>query len=489
MTRVDTLFKLAFVEPQPQQDPAAAQQQMAAQDPAAAQQAASVAPPISDPAYLGQDPAAAQQAAPVDPAAAQQMAAPAPEPGAMTPDQIRQLIQQEIQSSTGGAEAGAKPKAKGGAKADMAKMETKINRTEKLLINLNKQLGLPLPYDILDEPESEGQQAQPVAPAPAPQVQQGAVQPIQGLQPAFDIQQPADPTKQASAVSRLTKIAAKIETPDTGLLGATAGTLGRALSLPGDLIYDQEAALQSQGRTDPKEIQKQLALYEKINGGKPLEDVKVRLGNPDMIDDWKRTWENKRTYIPEKLWSTVAVPGKAVGSALGRVSYFDPYTNVVNLYGSQPTRTGVHLGRAVDFNSRSDAGRMAYGAARPAAQAATLGMSDPVGPIQYLQAHLRAQEANSKASPEVQDELTRDRWRRLAPRAGGLLGGIGGAMAGALTGSGDKRMYLGGGLGVLGGAGLGRLVAELRNAAVDKPKSKSKPKSDKPKEDKKDNDK
>ena len=141
------------------------------------------APPPMDPAMMGGAPP------PMDPAmmGGAPPPPPPPPPPQHDPNQIRQLIQEEIQKSmTGGGADGAKAKGKG-AKVDPAQMIEYMDRQQKLLINLYQSLGLNLPYDILDKPknpEEGGDTGQDAAGAPPPSSSDmSGIPPIKPIEP------------------------------------------------------------------------------------------------------------------------------------------------------------------------------------------------------------------------------------------------------------------------------------------------------------------
>ena len=103
------------------------------------------------------DPAMMGGAPPMDPA---MMGGAPPAPSAAPSEEIKALIQAEIQKAMSGGGGGgggeAKPKSKGAGKIDPGQMIEYMERQQKLLINLYESLGLNLPYDILDKPRPEG---------------------------------------------------------------------------------------------------------------------------------------------------------------------------------------------------------------------------------------------------------------------------------------------------------------------------------------------
>lgn len=150
--------------------------------------------PPTDPSMMGgappMDPSMMGGAPPMDPAMMGGGAPPPPPPPAAPqhdPNQIRQLIQEEIQKSMTGGADGAKAKSKG-AKVDPAHMLEYMERQQKLLVNLYQSLGLNLPYDILDKPknpeeEAEGGQDQANASPPPTSSDLSGIPPIQPIQP------------------------------------------------------------------------------------------------------------------------------------------------------------------------------------------------------------------------------------------------------------------------------------------------------------------
>lgn len=135
------------------------------------------------------DPAAMAGAAPAAP----------PAPSGASPDEIKAMIQAEIQKAIGGGSAGAgKPKGKGAGKVDPGQMIEYMERQQKLLINLYESLGLNLPYDILDKPKVDGGDEPKQEEAPAKEQQSDTN--VSGIPPI----KPIDPIggKQASVLER-----------------------------------------------------------------------------------------------------------------------------------------------------------------------------------------------------------------------------------------------------------------------------------------------
>lgn len=147
------------------------------------------------------DPAMMGGAPPMDPAA-MAGAAPAapPAPSGTSADEIKALIQAEIQKAmAGGGSSGGegKPKSKGAGKVDPGQMIEYMERQQKLLINLYESLGLNLPYDILDKPKMDGGEPKQEE---APAKEQTSDTNVSGIPPI----KPIEPIggKQASVLER-----------------------------------------------------------------------------------------------------------------------------------------------------------------------------------------------------------------------------------------------------------------------------------------------
>lgn len=108
------------------------------------------APPM-DPAMMGGMPGGA---APVDPAMAGGAPPVDPAAGAAADptEQIRAVVQEEIQKAMAGAKGAGKPSKKN----DGQNTEMFMRRIQKLLTHLYSSLGLNLPHDILDDVPSDG---------------------------------------------------------------------------------------------------------------------------------------------------------------------------------------------------------------------------------------------------------------------------------------------------------------------------------------------
>ena len=111
------------------------------------------APPM-DPSMMGgappMDPAMMGGAPPMDPA--MMGGAPPADPT----DQIRSVVQEELQKAL----AGTKGNGRGAKKGDNGQVEVYMHRIQKLLTHLYSSLGLNLPHDILDDIPSKGGEEQ-----------------------------------------------------------------------------------------------------------------------------------------------------------------------------------------------------------------------------------------------------------------------------------------------------------------------------------------
>jgi hypothetical protein len=118
------------------------------------------APPM-DPSMMGgmppMDPSMMGGMPPMDPAAAG--GAPPADPS----EQIRTVVQEELQKAL----AGAKGTGKASKKNDNGQVELYMHRIQKLLTHLYSSLGLNLPHDILDDVSSPSKDGDDTASAPS----------------------------------------------------------------------------------------------------------------------------------------------------------------------------------------------------------------------------------------------------------------------------------------------------------------------------------
>ena len=120
------------------------------------------APPM-DPSMMGgappMDPSMMGGAPPMDPS---MMGGAPPAPPADPSEQIRAVVQEELQKALSSVKGG---KGAGSAKKDGGNTELYMHRIQKLLTHLYSSLGLNLPHDILDDvPKQQDSQPAPSAP-------------------------------------------------------------------------------------------------------------------------------------------------------------------------------------------------------------------------------------------------------------------------------------------------------------------------------------
>ncbi len=189
-------------------------------------------PPGMDPGAMGGSPGAPPPGAGGPP--------PAPPPGGGGDlDALKQMVVQAVQQ--GVQASAAAPGGAGGAggkaiKADlnMVAQDAFVNR--KLMMDLYKHIGLPLPSYILDGPNRDPSTGLPMAvdapgstsnPQPAPQ-QPGAIQPIQPIQPAMP--SPAPPPAKAASDETYDALLRMGRPVPTSTAGSRAGAIGAMLT-------------------------------------------------------------------------------------------------------------------------------------------------------------------------------------------------------------------------------------------------------------------
>lgn len=203
------------------------------------------------------------------------------------------------------------------------------------------------------------------------------------------------------------------------LFGGPAGLLQQAM-IAQDRLGDW--------LTTPDEAQHRKAVKRmEKHFGPELADVDLRLGHQNLLTDWKRTWQNKHTTIPTKLFGTLTAPLTTLQTAFSRASHYNPITNTAVVYNDLPDVTSHELGHAADFNKKPKWLRELYmHAGLP--DRAMLG----VGPLtlwQEIAANRNVNKSLRHLPKSEQRAHEAEAWRRLTPAfstyvTGAGLGGL-----------------------------------------------------------------
>jgi hypothetical protein len=85
-----------------------------------------------------------------------------------------------------------------------------------------------------------------------------------------------------------------------------------------------------------------------------LKNVGLYLGSQRPLDRLSRIWGNENNDFLDKLYFSATSPLDALSSGFSRADHFDPVSNTVNVYHSDPSILAHELGHALDYNTSKD---------------------------------------------------------------------------------------------------------------------------------------
>lgn len=241
----------------------------------------------------------------------------------------------------------------------------------------------------------------------------------------------------------------------------------------GSLLVGQEKAHNFYGVSNPeneKKIQRAVAMMKKKYPDR-LKNVTIRHGGGNLVEDYKNIWNNKKTFLPQKLLDSIVHPLVYAQTNISRADHYNPATNTANIWNKVPAISMHELGHAVDFNKKKDLNSKLYNASFELTGRGLQNLKIPglreLNPMTQW-AETQANKNVFKATPKEEDKS--ELRRRLWPARGTYVGGALGAAAGLFMNPGlyqgninqeslqDLSKYILGG--AVGGAVGGRGIAE-----------------------------
>lgn len=276
-----------------------------------------------------------------------------------------------------------------------------------------------------------------------------------------------------SVLKGFVKRALKEGKPDA--LAQLLSTLGyvHPQHIVGSLLVGQEKAHNFYGMSNPendKKIQRAIAMMKKKYPDR-LKDVTIRHGGGNLIEDYKNIWNNKKTFLPQKMLDSLVHPLVYAQTNVSRADHYNPATNTANIWNKVPAISMHELGHAVDFNKEKDLNSKLYNASyelggRSINQLKIPGLIELNPMTQWAETQANKNVFNAAPKEEYKSELR----RRLWPARGTYVGGALGAAAGLFMNPGlyqgnidqeslkELSKYILGG--AVGGAVGGRGIAE-----------------------------
>jgi hypothetical protein len=127
-----------------------------------------------------------------------------------------------------------------------------------------------------------------------------------------------------------------------------SATIGRVLSMPAMDILGTAHETASLDNPDIK------AYLDAVKDHSALKDVGVYLGSERLLNKLYRTWKNPRYGFGSKVMSTLNFPIRALSAAMGRADHYDPTSNTISVFHSDPAILAHELGHAMDFGTAKD---------------------------------------------------------------------------------------------------------------------------------------
>ena len=141
-----------------------------------------------------------------------------------------------------------------------------------------------------------------------------------------------------------------------------SATLGRMSSPLMAAVLGTSAPFREAATMEDPKIRKLVARFKR---DKELSDVQLSLGSTRPIEQLKRTWTNKNTWLPTKVMGTLAWPSSMMGAAMRRGDYYDPFANTAVVYNKEPAIIAHELGHAKDFKQKGAPGAYMVGRTLP----------------------------------------------------------------------------------------------------------------------------
>lgn len=128
-----------------------------------------------------------------------------------------------------------------------------------------------------------------------------------------------------------------------------SGILGRLNSPVQALMLGTSAPLKETASLSNPEMQ---AVIDHLKDVPQLSNTQVNFGSSSIIDDLYRNYTNPKTSVLSKIIGTAAVPLTDVATSLLRADHYNPFSDSVVVYNSDPAILRHELGHAEDYSNR-----------------------------------------------------------------------------------------------------------------------------------------
>jgi len=135
---------------------------------------------------------------------------------------------------------------------------------------------------------------------------------------------------------------------EPAILRPISSTIGKVLSMP---AMDALGTAHETAGLDNPDIK---AYLDAVKDHSALKNIGVYLGSERLLDKLYRTWKNPRYGFGSKVMSTLNFPMRALEAAMGRVDHYDPSSDTISVFHSDPAILAHELGHAMDFSTAKD---------------------------------------------------------------------------------------------------------------------------------------
>ena len=127
-------------------------------------------------------------------------------------------------------------------------------------------------------------------------------------------------------------------------------TIGRLSSIPTAIMIGSTAPL---GRTANITDPEMAAVLSDLKYDEALAGTHVSFGDTYPAESLSRVWNNRKIGLLSKMLGTAAIPINDLLAQVQRMDNYNPYSDTVTMFSSDPAILRHELGHAQDFASRS----------------------------------------------------------------------------------------------------------------------------------------
>jgi len=135
---------------------------------------------------------------------------------------------------------------------------------------------------------------------------------------------------------------------EPAILRPVSSTIGKVLSVP---AMDHLGTSHETAGLDNPDIKDYL---DAVKDHSALKNIGVYLGSERLLDKLYRTWKNPRYGFGSKVMSTLNFPLRALSAAMSRADHYDPSSDTISVFHSDPAILAHELGHAMDFATAKD---------------------------------------------------------------------------------------------------------------------------------------